>query len=100
MRDIALLALLFGFIAQFILDGQTFSHAVFGVVCGVAALVCGLAAARRDPPNKWIGRTMAGFGFALGVWCIVMLPSAYRFQDKFNHRREVETEDGQTRGDG
>jgi len=31
---------------------------------------------------------MAGLGLALGIWCIVMLPSAYRFQEKFNGRRE------------
>jgi hypothetical protein len=88
MRVIALLALIFGFMAQGILDGQTFTHAVLGVVCGVTALVCGLAAARRDPPHRWIGRIMAGLGFALGVWCVVMLPSSYRFQEKFNGRRE------------
>jgi hypothetical protein len=31
---------------------------------------------------------MTGLGSALGVWCVVMLPSAYRFQEKFNGRRE------------
>lgn len=88
MRVIALLALLFGFMAQFILGGQTFSHAVLGVVCGVATLACGLRSAQKDRPNRWEGRIMAGLGLALGIWCVVMLPSAYRFQEKFNGRRE------------
>ena len=56
-----------------LLDGQVFTHAVFGIVCGVVAVGCGI---------------MAALGFALGVWCIVLLPSAYRSQDKFNGRRE------------
>src|SRR2546429_7063745 len=88
MRIIALLALLFGFFAQMLLDGQVFTHAVFGILCGVAALTCGLAAGRKDPSHRWEGRIMAGLGFTLGVWCLVMLPSAYRFQEKFNGRRE------------
>ena len=88
MRVIALLALLFGFLAQWILNGQVFTHAVFGIVCGLTALACGLASARKDRPHRWEGRIMAGLGFALGVWCLVMIPSAWRFQEKFNGRRE------------
>ncbi len=88
MRVIALLSLIFGFMMQFLLDGQTFTHAVLGIVCGVAAVACGLASARKDRPNRWEGRIMAGLGLVLGVWCVVMLPSAYRFQEKFNGRRE------------
>ena len=88
MRVVALLALIFGFMAQFLLNGQVFTHAVFGVVCGVAALVCGLASACRDRPHRWEGRIMAGLGLALGLWCVVMLPSAYPRQQQFNRRRE------------
>ena len=85
MRVIALLALIFGLTAQFLLDGQTFSHAVLGIFCGIAALVCGLESARRDRLHRWEGRAMAGLGVALGIWCVV-LPSAYRFQQQFNSR--------------
>jgi hypothetical protein len=88
MRVTALLAILFGFLAQMLLDGQVFTHAVFGIISGAAAIVCGLTSARTDPPHRWFGRIMAGFGLALGIWCLVMLPSAYRFQERFNHRRE------------
>jgi hypothetical protein len=48
MRVIALLALIFGFMAQLLLDGQTFSHAVFGIICGIAAVMGGLVSARKD----------------------------------------------------
>jgi hypothetical protein len=97
MRVIALLALLFGFLMQMILDGQTFTHAVFGIVCGVAAIGGGLASARKDHSDKgrrWLGRIVASLGLALALFCVVLLPSAYRFQAKFNERskkaREME----------
>jgi hypothetical protein len=48
MRAIALLAVIFEFMAQMILDGQTFTHAIFGIVCGVAAVLCGVILRRRD----------------------------------------------------
>jgi hypothetical protein len=87
MRVIALLCLVFGFVMQGLLDGQTFTHAVLGVVFGAVAIACGLASARKDPPHRW-ERIMAFLGLGLGVWCIIMLPSAYRFQEHFNSRRE------------
>ena len=31
---------------------------------------------------------MGGLGLVLGIWCIIMLPSTYRFQAKFNNRKE------------
>ncbi len=86
MRVIALLALIFGFTMQMLLDGQVFTHAVFGIACGVAAVVCGLAASRKDRRYRWEGWIMAGLGFALGVWCMVMLPSSYQRQERFNDR--------------
>ena len=88
MRPIALLCLLFGVIGMLLLDGQTFTHAVTGIVFGVVAVACGLFSARRDPPHRWEGRTMAGLGACLAIWCIVQLPSAYAFQKKFNDRKE------------
>jgi hypothetical protein len=95
MRAVALLALLFGLMAQLILDGQTFSHALFGIICGMAAFATGLSSARKDPPHRWEGLILAGCGFALGIWCVVTLPSAYRFQQQFNARR-AHTEIGRT----
>ena len=88
MRVVALLCLLFGFLGLGFLDGQTFTHAAMGLVFGAAAVACGLASARRDPPHRWEGWIMAALGVVLGLWCIVLLPSAYRFQQKFNGRRE------------
>src|ERR1044071_2388981 len=88
MRVIALLALVFGFVAQLILDGQTFTHAVFGCACGVVAVACGLRSTHKDPRHRWEGWILAGFGFALGLWCTVILPSARHFQDEFNGRKE------------
>lgn len=88
MRVIALLALLFGITMQPMLNGQPFTNAVFGVLCGVTALVCGRAAARRDPSNRGSGLVMAILGVALGVWCLVMLLFAYPVQKKFNENKE------------
>lgn len=99
MRVIALLALILGFVTQLILDGQTFTHALFGICCGVAALVSGMTVARKNPPHRWIGRTIAGLGLPLFVWCLITLPSAYRFQQKFNGRRDerkLEKREGMT----
>lgn len=88
MRVIALLCLVFGFVMQVLLDGQTFTYAVLGVILGAIAVACGLASVRKDPPHRFVGRFMAVLGFGLAVWCIIVLPSAYRFQQQFNHRRE------------
>lgn len=86
MRVIALLSLLFGFLAQALLDGQVFTHAIFGILCGIIAIASGLASARNDPPHRWVGRIMAGLGLPLIIWCAVMAPSAYQFQRQFNKR--------------
>jgi hypothetical protein len=89
MRVIALLSLLFGFMEQMILDGQTFAHAVLGIICGVAAVGSGLASACKDYADegrRWLGRIMAGLGVVLAIFCLVQLPSAYQFQARFNER--------------
>ena len=89
MRVIALLSLILGFMGLMLLDGQTFTHAVFGILFGAAAFGCGLGSARKDFSNavcRWEGRIMAGLGLVLVVVCVVQLPSAYRFQTKFNER--------------
>jgi hypothetical protein len=89
MRVISLLSLFFGFMAQLLLDGQTFTHAVFGVVCGIAAVVGGLVSARKDYANeirRWLGWIMASLGLVLAIFCVIQLPSAYKFQTKFNER--------------
>ena len=92
MRIIALLSLIIGFLWQLLLDGQTFTHAVGGIICGALAMACGVVSARKEHANavrRWEGRIMAGLGLLLAVACIVLLPSAYRFQAKFNERRSV-----------
>ena len=86
MRVIALLALLFGFMAQMLLDGQVFAHAVFGIACGIVAIGCGLVSARSQHRYRSEAWVLAALGFLLGVWCIVALPSAYRRQETFNSR--------------
>jgi uncharacterized membrane protein len=88
MRIVALLCLLLGFMGLGLLDGQTFTHAVMGLVFGAASVASGMASARRDPPHRWKGWIMAGLGVVLGLWCAVQLPSGYRFQKEFNGRRE------------
>jgi hypothetical protein len=88
MRVIALLCLIFGFVMQGVLDGQTFTHAVLGVVFGTVAAACGLLTTRKDPAHRFVGRFIAVMGVGLGVWCIAVLPSAYRFQKQFNETRE------------
>jgi len=89
MRVIALLALLFGFMGLLLLDGQVFTHAVFGIICGIAAVGSGLASARKDYSNegrRWLGRILAILGAMLALFCVTRLPSAYRFQIRFNER--------------
>jgi hypothetical protein len=89
MRVIAFLSLLFGFMGLVLLDGQTFTHAVMGIVFGAAAFGCGLRSARKDFSNvtcRWEGIVMAVLGLGLALLCVVQLPSAYRFQTKFNER--------------
>lgn len=91
MRVIALLSLLFGFIGLMLLDGQTFTHAVEGIVCGIAAVTCGLLSVSRDHANatcRWEGRIMAALGLVLALFCVVQLPSAHRRQTKFNERSQ------------
>ena len=84
VRVTATLALIIGFMMQPILDGQTFTHAVLGVVCGAAAIAGGVYIVRADRSNRREGWTIGGLGLVLGLWCLVMLPSAYRYQQKFN----------------
>jgi hypothetical protein len=58
MRVIALLSLLFGFTGLMLLDGQTFTHVVMGLILGVVAFACGFGSARRDqasPTCRWEG---------------------------------------------
>jgi hypothetical protein len=89
MRVIALLSLLFGLVGLMLLDGQTFTHAVTGILFGAAAFGCGWGSARKDFSNlacRWEGRIMAVLGLVLVVICVVRLPSAYRFQARFNER--------------
>lgn len=89
MRVIALLGLVFGTLIQMLLDGQTFTHAVVGIIGGVAAILGGLVSAHRnyaDRGARWLGWTMASLGLLLTIFCIVQAPSAYKFQAKFNEQ--------------
>jgi hypothetical protein len=89
MRVIALLSLLFGVLGLMLLDGQTFTHAVFGIIFGIAAIICGIGSARKDRASsvcRCEGRIMAGLGLALIVFCVIQLPSAYKQQTGFNER--------------
>ena len=86
MNALALLALMFGFTGMMLLDGQVFTHAMIGIVCGVVAAVYGVVLARRGREPRWTGWTFAVPGLALASWCGIASPSAYRFQEKFNTR--------------
>jgi hypothetical protein len=90
MRVVALLSLLFGFMGLMILDGQPFSHAVMGIIFGVAAVGCGFGSARRDRANptcRWEGGIMGLLGLLLIVICALQLPSSYRTQKRFNQMK-------------
>ena len=90
-RVIALLSLFFGFTGIMLLDGQTFTHAVMGIVFGIAAIWGGLGSARKDYADegrRWLGRIMAALGLVLAIFCVIQLPSAYRFEKKFNARSQ------------
>jgi hypothetical protein len=84
MQVIALLALFFGFTVQMIPAGQPFFAAVFGIVCGVVACFCGVVSAQGIRKPRWTGWAIAALGLALGVWCGIMSPSAYRYEHRHN----------------
>jgi hypothetical protein len=88
MNAVALLALIFGFGGMMLLDGQVFTHAMVGIVCGFIATACGVVLARRGREPRWIGWSFLVLGLALAIWCGIESPSAYRYQEKFNGRRE------------
>ena len=88
MRAIALLGLVFGIAGLGLLDGQVFTHAVMGIIFGVVAVLCGWRAAVLDAPHRWEGRIMAGLGLILAIFCMIGLPSKYRFEQKFNARTQ------------
>jgi hypothetical protein len=82
MRVIALFCLLFGFMGMFLLDGQTFTHAVMGIIFGIVAIGCGLASTRKDS----LGRIFAVLGILLVVFCAFQLPLSHERQKRFNAR--------------
>ena len=89
MRVAALLSLVFGLLGLMLLDGQVFTHAVMGIICGGVAIGCGLASARKDRSStegRWVGRALAGLGLLLTLFSAAQLPGAYEFQTKFNKR--------------
>ncbi len=87
MRVIALISLLVGSLAQMLLDGQTFTHAVLGIICGAVAIGAGLASIGKDHVSRlWFGRIIAGLGLVLALFCVLQLPSAYQYQTEFNER--------------
>ncbi|MDB6020093.1 MAG: hypothetical protein JWR19_4582 [Pedosphaera sp.] len=91
VRVIALLSLFFGGIAQLLLDGQTFTHAVIGIGCGVVAAACGVSSVRSEGSNAAFRSEaiiMGILGLALAVFCVIQVPSAYQRQAKFNARSE------------
>lgn len=87
VRPAALLALFFGFTFQMFLNGQVFTNAVTGIICGCVAVVCGVVSARSWEP-RWMGWTMAVLGLALVMWCSAMAPSLYYQQERFNNRHK------------
>ena len=87
MRVVAVISLFLGFLGLTLLDGQTFTHAVMGIAFGLVAIGCGVASARKhlsNATNRWEGRVLAALGLLLVIVCAVQLPTAYRFQHKFN----------------
>lgn len=91
MRVVALLSLVSGLLGLLLLDGQVFTHAVVGIICGGVAIGCGIASARKTRPNtmdRWVGRTLAGLGLLLAVFSAAQLPGAHESQIKFNERRK------------
>src|ERR1043165_2687501 len=83
MRAIALLSLIFGFLGLFILDGQTFTHAIEAIVSGAVALGCGFRSARRDhanPTRRWEGRVMGFLG------CVLIIVSAVQLHPHIDSR--------------
>jgi hypothetical protein len=75
-----------GALGLLLLDGQTFTHAVFGLICGAIAVVIGLSGDRPGEASTGRGR-LRGVGLAGGLLlavCLALLPSAYRQQQRFN----------------
>ena len=98
MRITALVALLLGCSAQGILDGQVFTHALFGIGCGAVAVACGSRAARQRRSPRMSLWFLAGGGAALVLICTAMLPSSYRSQIQFNRLIERRIQTGRSKG--
>ena len=91
MRVIAILAILLGVFAQMLLDGQVFTHALFGLICGLIAIACALFSLRRKPTvrsRKFGAWILIACGLALAIGSLLSLPSTYRYQKQFNERME------------
>jgi hypothetical protein len=98
MRAVALPALVFGFMGTRLLDGQVFTHAVEGIMCGLVSFVCGVALARKGRDPRWTSWMIAALGLGLAIWCGIKSPAAYRSQQKFNdrsreHREKIQGQD-------
>jgi hypothetical protein len=89
MRVICLLALFFGFSAQMIAAGQPFASAVFGIVCGLIAIACGLVSTRKRIPDRWTGFVLSILGCGLVTWCLITAPSAYAYEQRSNARKKT-----------
>jgi hypothetical protein len=86
MHAIAFLALVFGLMGMMLLDGQVFTHALTGIVCGMVSVVCGVVLSRRGRDPRWTSWMIAAMGLGLAIWCGIEAPSAYGRQKKFNDR--------------
>jgi hypothetical protein len=83
----AVVCLLIGIGFPLLLNGQTFTNSVLGIVFAGAAV--GLAWDWRDyEARRTARRIVAVLGVLLGVVLVAQLPSAYRFQRGFNRRVE------------
>lgn len=86
MRVIAFFALLFGVLMQLLLTSRMTAHdrLVFGIICGVVAIVCSLLTVPwtggddESQRDRFVGILMAVFGALLIGFCILVATASSR----------------------
>jgi multisubunit Na+/H+ antiporter MnhB subunit len=73
MRIIALFALIIGVSTQLILTGNPYHKLIFGIVCGIVAIVFGFGSGSSDDEDRWAG-ILGGAGVILVLILLIMLP--------------------------
>jgi hypothetical protein len=87
--SVASFLLALGFAFPALLNGQTFSNGLVGLACAATAVGLVLNDGQgHGTSHRFARRVVVVLGSLLAVLLVAQLPSAYRFQVKFNQKRQ------------